>query len=200
MYAASHGNRSSGPCPKPARYLHIAVAGDFLYKGGQKNAPRGREKQLMNRRLEIALTRQEQEEMLRTSYTIILSSLDSRGYPHSVPMWYVVRGGRIHMTTYAKSQKALNLRRDPRCSLLLEAGLGYQELRGMLIRGRAELHTEIEVVLDVLLEIQAKHGLGGSSSEVGNAMRAQAAKRVLVVVAPERVSSWDHRKLTGGGY
>jgi len=151
----------------------------------------------MNRRREITLTQEEQEEMLRTSYTIILSTLDSRGYPHSVPMWYVVRDGRVHMTTYNKSQKVVNLRRDPRCCLLLEAGLGYQELRGMLIRGRAELHTELEAVLDVLLEVHAKHGLGGTDSEVGKAMRAQAAKRVLVIVAPERVSSWDHRKLAG---
>jgi len=153
----------------------------------------------MSRRHEIALGPEEQEEMLRTSYTIILSSLDHRGYPHAVPMWYVVRGGRVHMTTYAKSQKIVNLRRDPRCSLLVEAGLEYQELRGVLIRGRAEVHTELERVLDVLVEIQAKHGFGGSGKEVLEAMRAQAAKRVLVIVNPERVSSWDHRKL-GGGY
>ena len=153
----------------------------------------------MNRRHNIALSAEESREMLASSHTIILSSIDGRGYPHSVAMWYAVRDGRFLMTTYAKSQKALNLRRNPRCCLLVESGREYAELRGILVRGRAELTTDVDAVLDALGEIRLKHGLGGNAPEIAEAMRAHAVKRVLISVIPEHVASWDHRKL-GGAY
>ncbi|HYR96251.1 MAG TPA: pyridoxamine 5'-phosphate oxidase family protein, partial [Candidatus Binatus sp.] len=77
----------------------------------------------MQRRKTIALTPDEQQQYLDGSHTIILTSLDRHGYPHSIAMWYVVDpDGAVVMTTFAKSQKTLNLRRDPRCALLLESG------------------------------------------------------------------------------
>lgn len=153
----------------------------------------------MSPRRDISLTPAERDALLERSFTVVLSSLDRRGYPHAVAMWYIVRDGCILMTTYAKSQKAVNLRRDPRCSVMLEEGREYHELRGILIRGRAELDTTVDAVLEVLTVIREKHGLGSTAPEVADAMRAHAAKRMLIKVVPERISSWDHGKL-GGAY
>jgi PPOX class probable F420-dependent enzyme len=153
----------------------------------------------MPRRHEIALTPEEQRRYLEESHTIILTSLDRHGYPHSVAMWYVVdRDGTVAMTTFGKSQKALNLRRDPRCALLVESGRTYEELKGLLIRGRAVLDAEVEHVLDVLEEINGKYNRTRVPG-IRDALRAQATKRVVIRIRPERVSSWDHRKL-GGAY
>src|SRR5438128_12131909 len=105
----------------------------------------------MPRRKEIALTPAEQRQFLEESHTIILTSLDRQGYPHSVAMWYVADpDGTVLMTTFAKSQKAVNLRRDPRCALLLDSGRTYPELKGLLVRGRAALHGDVEPLPDVL--------------------------------------------------
>jgi len=153
----------------------------------------------MHRRNEIALTPEERQAYLHDSHTIILSTLDRHGYPHSVAMWYVVDpDGTVLMTTFAKSQKALNLRRDPRCSLLVESGRKYEDLKGVLVRGRATLEPDTERVLDLLERVHEKYNRGPAEG-LRDAMRHQAAKRVLIRVRPERVSSWDHRKL-GGGY
>ena len=152
----------------------------------------------MQRRKTIALTAEEQRRYLETSHTIILTSLDRRGYPHSVAMWYVLDpDGTVVMTTFAKSQKALNLERDPRCALLVESGRTYEELKGLLIRGRATLERDEEKVLDVLEHVHRKYGTPGTGGSLREAMRAQARKRVVVQVRPERVSSWDHAKLAG---
>jgi len=158
----------------------------------------------MNRRNAIALTDAEQREFLATGRTIVLCSTDRHGYPHPVAMWYALDpDGTILMTTYAKSQKAVNLRRDPRCSLLLETGPTYGELKGLLIRGRAMLDPDTEHVLDVLEKVHARGYFGeappGGPATLRDAMRGQASKRVALRIRPERVSSWDHRKL-GGGY
>jgi PPOX class probable F420-dependent enzyme len=152
----------------------------------------------MERRKAIALTPDEERQFLEESHTIILTSIDRRGYPHSVAMWYVADAdGTVVMTTFAKSQKTLNLRRDPRCALLVESGRSYEELKGLLIRGRATLEQDEERVLDVLERVHAKYGMAGSAGGMREAMRGQARKRVVVRVRPERVSSWDHRKLGG---
>src|SRR3990172_9221990 len=112
----------------------------------------------MRRHRQIALTPDEQRRYLEESHTVILTSLDRHGYPHSVAMWYVVDpDGTVAMTTFAKSQKAMNLRRDPRCALLVESGRLYPELKGLLVRGRATLETDVDGILDVLERINAKY-------------------------------------------
>ena len=154
----------------------------------------------MQRRKTIALSPEEQRRFLEASHTIILTSLDRQGYPHSVAMWYVADpDGTVLMTTFAKSQKAVNLRRDPRCALLLESGRTYPELKGLLVRGRAALDGDVEHVLDVLARVHAKYNAPGPADGLREAMRGQARKRVVIRVRPERVSSWDHAKL-GGAY
>jgi PPOX class probable F420-dependent enzyme len=115
-------------------------------------------------------------------------------------MWYVADpDGTVVMTTFAKSQKTVNLRRDPRCALLLESGRTYPELKGLLIRGRATLVEDVEAVLDVLERVHAKYDTPGPAAGLRDAMRGQAQKRVVVRVRPERIASWDHAKL-GGAY
>jgi len=151
----------------------------------------------MSRRHAIALTPAEQQEFLETAQTMTLASVDRHGYPHLVAMWFVVDpDGTVLMTTYAKSQKALNLRRDPRCTLLVERGLRYDQLQGVMIRGRATLEADVERTLDVLTRIHRKHG-GEQPEGLREILRAQARKRVTVRITPERVSSWDHTKLGG---
>ena len=109
----------------------------------------------MNRRQQIALGPEEQREYLDESHTIILVSNDRHGYPHPVAMWYLAEpDGSVVMTTFRKSQKALNLRRDPRCTLLIESGRTYPELKGLIIRGRAEIDDDTERVLDVFEAVQ----------------------------------------------
>jgi len=151
----------------------------------------------MNRRHAIALTEDEQREFIAGAFTIILVSNGRDGFPHAVPMWFIVGDdGCYYMTTYARSQKAVNLRRDPKAALLVESGKGYDELKGVLIRATAAVLDDPELCVRVLTQIHAKHA-GGLTEGIGDVMRAQALKRVVLKMTPERISSWDHRKLGG---
>jgi len=152
-----------------------------------------------SRRDQVALTPDEQRAYLDSSHTIILGTLDPHGYPHLVAMWYVVDDdGAVLMTTFGKAQKVKNLERDPRCSLLIESEKTYDKLKGLLIRGQAEIVRDPAVVLDALLRINKKYQQGPEEL-VRPVFEKQAQKRVLVRIRPERVASWDHAKL-GGGY
>ena len=151
----------------------------------------------MDRRASIALTDDERRPYVADAKTIILVSIGRDGYPHAVPMWFMVDDdGCFYMTTYGRSQKAVNLRRNPKAALLVESGEAYDQLKGVLIRGTAEIIEDLELCVRVLTRIHAKH-LGAASGDLGDIMRAQARKRVVLKIRPDRTSSWDHRKLGG---
>jgi PPOX class probable F420-dependent enzyme len=155
----------------------------------------------MSRRDQITLSDEEQSELLDSERVVVVTSHGPRGYPHVMPLWYVVRDGRIWIWTYAKSQKVKNLERDPRCTLLIETGFEYSELRGVQIEAEAELHRDLETVFEFAKELTVRYAEGIESVEgdAAEALRAQAPKRVAISFEPKRVASWDHSKL-GGTY
>jgi PPOX class probable F420-dependent enzyme len=154
----------------------------------------------VSRRDEIKLSESEQRELLESERIVVVSSLGPHGWPHSMPLWYVLRDGEIWIYTYAKSQKVKNLERDPRATLLVETGHEYGELRGVQIEAEAEIHRELEPVYEVGKELTVRYSGGGAvSDEAAEALRAQARKRVAVRFKPVRIATWDHRKL-GGTY
>jgi PPOX class probable F420-dependent enzyme len=154
-----------------------------------------------SRRSQIALSPDEQRELLVSERVVSVASIGPRGWPHVMPLWYVPRDGEVWVWTYRKSQKVRNLERDPRATLLIETGLEYVELRGVQIEAEAELHTDHEVVLEFAKELTIRYSEGISSVEgdAEAALGAQAPKRVAIRFRPVRVASWDHRKL-GGTY
>jgi len=137
---------------------------------------------------------------LEEERTVTCATNGRRGFPHLMPLWYVVRDGRLWAWTYAKSQKTRNLERDPRATLQVEAGLAYEELRGVMLRCDVEIHRELEVVEGIAMELVDRYsGPGPEFDPVREGFRQQAPKRVgLEFVERDRVT-WDHRKL-GGTY
>jgi PPOX class probable F420-dependent enzyme len=150
----------------------------------------------MNRRGEIAMTADEQAAFLAQSRTILLSTIDALGYPHSVAMWFALIDGLVHMTSYRKAQKVVNLRRNPKVSLLVESGTEYAELRGLMIRGIGELVDDADLCIEIFRRIQRKQQ-GSADASARDVPRRQVAKRVAIRIRPERVASWDHSKLRG---
>jgi PPOX class probable F420-dependent enzyme len=119
-----------------------------------------------------------------------------RGWPHLMPLWYLVRDGRIWAWTYGKSQKVVNLERDPRATLQVEAGTEYQELRGVMLECDVVLHRDTPDVQAFGEELFARY-VGGDGSAYTEMVAAQAPKRVAMEFVERRRATWDHRKLGG---
>jgi PPOX class probable F420-dependent enzyme len=155
----------------------------------------------VSRRGQIVLSDAELAELLAGERVAIVSSLGPRGWPHSMPLWFVAREGEVWIWTYAKSQKVRNLERDPRATVLIETGDEYDELRGAMIEAEAVLHRDLATVLGFAEELTLRYAAGISSIEgdAKAALEAQAPKRVAVQFKPRRTATWDHRKL-GGTY
>jgi len=155
----------------------------------------------VSRRDRIKLNEEELRELLEAERVAVVSSLGPRGWPHSMPMWFVPRDGEVWIWTYAKSQKVRNLERDPRATVLVETGREYDELRGAMIEAKAEIHRDFETVIGFAEELTVRYAEGISSVEgdAKAALEAQAPKRVAIHFEPLRIATWDHRKL-GGRY
>ncbi len=155
----------------------------------------------MSRRDQITMSEEEVAHLIASERVAVVSSLGPRGWPHSMPLWFVPREGEVWIWTYAKSQKVRNLERDPRATLLVETGREYTELRGVMIEAEAVIHRDFDTVLSFAEELTVRYAEGIESVE-GNAkkaLEAQAPKRVAIQFRELRRATWDHRKL-GGTY
>jgi nitroimidazol reductase NimA-like FMN-containing flavoprotein (pyridoxamine 5'-phosphate oxidase superfamily) len=152
-----------------------------------------------SRRASIALTENEQQHFLEDGWTLQVASNGPKGYPHLVAMWYVIIDGRVHFTTFAKSQKIMNLRRDPKITAMLESGRAYQELKGWVIEGTAELIQDTAFTAKVMALVGQKYNGIPVATETPEAALKVASKRIVVRIDPVDTYSWDHSKL-GGRY
>jgi hypothetical protein len=167
----------------------------------------------MSRREQIRMADDEALAFLGGEKTVICATNGVDGWPHLMPLWYVIRptgaagagaGGRAQLWawTFAKSQKVRNLERNPRATLQVEAGEEYQLLRGVMLRCDVVLHRDVETVTALGLEIFARYGgdpAGEPSADVRELVRRQAPKRVGLQFVERSRATWDHRKL-GGAY
>jgi PPOX class probable F420-dependent enzyme len=151
----------------------------------------------VSRRDQIQMSPAERAAFMDEQLTVVCATNGVGGWPHVMPLWYVVRDEDIWAWTYGKSQKVRNLERDPRATLQVEAGTSYDQLRGIMIRARTEIHDDTEVVAQLGAELLGRYGDGSTPLEVNAAIRAQAAKRVALQFVAEKTASWDHRKLAG---
>ena len=150
-------------------------------------------------RAAVRLSDDELADFLESNMKVQVATVGPDGAPHLTTLFYALdEQGRITFWTYGSSQKIKNLRRDPRVSCLVEDGIDYGELRGVSIQGRAELvedYDEIRTLGRRVVEVMAG---GADLGDLGDQIvDGQARKRVGVVVVPEKVASWDHRKMNG---
>ncbi len=151
----------------------------------------------MNLRDRIRMTDEEIQQFLQAERTIQVATIGRDGYPHLVAMWYTYLDGNLAFWTYVRSQKIINLRRDPRITILAETGSSYEELRGVQIKGEGTILDAPQTVLNIGRLLQKRYANPQSDYVDSPEFLAQAAKRVIVVVKPHEIVSWDHSKLSG---
>lgn len=153
----------------------------------------------MSPRRSTELSSSEVSEYLDEVRNGVLTTLGPTGYPHSTAMWFVVSGDEILMWTYAKSQKAVNVSRDPRCCFLVEDGVAYNELRGVLVTGDARTIEDLDEITSIGLRLYERYtepqtGIPASEGPIAE-IRRQAGKRIGIGLSLASLTSWDHGKL-----
>jgi PPOX class probable F420-dependent enzyme len=147
-----------------------------------------------NQRAQIVMSDDEIAEFVASSRTGTLATIGSDGQPHLIAMWYGVVDGDVWFETKARSQKAVNIRRDPRVTFLLEDGDTYDTLRGVSFEGFAEIVEDPEEIFKVGISVWERYN-GPYTEELRPTVEMMMNKRVAVRLRVKRTRSWDHRKL-----
>jgi PPOX class probable F420-dependent enzyme len=147
-----------------------------------------------NQRAQIVMSDEQITEFVASSRGGTLATIGSDGQPHLTAMWYGVLDGEIWFETKAKSQKAVNIRRDPRVTFLLEDGMTYDTLRGVSFEGIAEIVDDPELIFRVGISVWERYN-GPYTEELRPAVEMMMNKRVAVRLRVKRTRSWDHSKL-----
>ena len=147
-----------------------------------------------NQRSQITMTDDEIEAFIVEQRTATMGTIGPTGRPHLVAMWYAVIDGEIWFETKAKSQKATNLRRDPRITCSIEAGYSYDQLRGVSLDGTAEIVDDPDVLWKIGVDVWERY-TGPYTDEMKPFVEVMLHNRIAVRLVTERIRSWDHRKL-----
>jgi nitroimidazol reductase NimA-like FMN-containing flavoprotein (pyridoxamine 5'-phosphate oxidase superfamily) len=151
-------------------------------------------------RTDISMTPEEVDAFLAAGWNLQVATIGIDGWPHVTTLWYTIRSGLITFRSFRRSQRIVNLGRDPRLTVLVEAGDTYENLRGVMVKGHAELSDDRQEVLEVYGAVAAKYQFDGAALDpeaVETLFGARAAKNTVVTLHPDRIASWDHRKLDG---
>jgi PPOX class probable F420-dependent enzyme len=148
-----------------------------------------------NERGKIVMSDEQIAEFIEHSRTATMATVLPNGRPHLVAMWYAVLDGEIWFETKAKSQKAVNLRRDPTVTVMIEDGLTYDTLRGVSIDGTAEIVDDDPDLLHRVGVSVWERYTGPYTDEMKPFVDQMMNNRIAVRVVPSRMRSWDHRKL-----
>lgn len=147
-----------------------------------------------NQRAQIVMSEAEIADFLASSRTGTLATIGHDGQPHLTAMWYAVVDGEIWIETKAKSQKAVNLRRNPRVTFLIEDGDTYDTLRGASFEGTAEIVDNPDAIFRVGVSVWERY-TGPYTEDARPAVEMMMNKRIAVRLKVNRLRSWDHRKL-----
>ncbi len=145
------------------------------------------------------MTPHEMHAFLDEGRDLQVASINADGTPHLVTMWYLRDGEDLLFWTYAKSQKVVNVRRDPRATVLVATGEKYEELKGVSINGSTSVIDDLDEVLAFGEKVYEKYWGPIDDDLVREGVRMMGAKRVVIRVTPVKTTSWDHSKL-GGNY
>lgn len=147
----------------------------------------------------VRMSDEEVRDFLEKAHSLQVATIGKDGAPHLTTVWFGIRDGKILFETYGKSQKVVNLRRDNRIAVLAEDGDTYDKLRGVSINGTAEVIDANPQLTEDMRFLVGVHFTGQSDAELERTAEQMAKKRIVVVVTPEKVMSWDHTKLGGKG-
>jgi PPOX class probable F420-dependent enzyme len=146
----------------------------------------------------VAMSDEEIEQFLVDNLKVQIATIGPDGTPHLTTLFYVLEDGLLAFWTYGRSQKVVNLRRDPRITCLVEDGEDYFELRGVSIQGKARLVEDEDEIRALGSRVARRMAGDVDLGEFGDEIvEKQARKRVGIVVEPVKVASWDHHKMAG---
>ncbi|AJZ76180.1 pyridoxamine 5'-phosphate oxidase family protein [Candidatus Nitrosotenuis cloacae] len=125
---------------------------------------------------------------LKKQKILHLATIDSKGMPHLVPVWYKYIGKKFYIGTNTKTSKAKNIAKNNKICFCVDAGV-WSPIDGMMGTGRAKLIRDNYKVKKIAGQILLRYF---------KTLKGKSAKQLLdqtncvIEITPLKVTSWHY--------
>ncbi|HUI86180.1 MAG TPA: pyridoxamine 5'-phosphate oxidase family protein [Nitrososphaerales archaeon] len=145
----------------------------------------------------VAMTDEEVWSFLDSKDRVFVAFPGDDGYPHVTPMWFCLLNGRIYLRTHDYKVK-VRLAAAGKACCSIDDGKKYTELRGVSIWGRSRVVTDHPTVRRIAEAMDARYAsVQWKETEMPRSWvtERKRERRAYIEIVPERISSWDNRKV-----
>lgn len=145
----------------------------------------------------VAMSEEEIWKFLGSQGKIYVAFTMPDGYPHASPIWFCIENKRIYMRTHDYKVKTA-LAKSGKACCVIDDGYAYRELRGVIIWGRSRVISDPDLKdhINAVLDKKYLNQQWKPSEMPGRWVEERRReKRAFIEVIPERIASWDNRKV-----
>lgn len=142
----------------------------------------------------IMMTPGELDAFLAEQRTCRVATVSADGAPHVSALWFLWDGTALWLYSVVRSRRWSDLRRDPRVAVAVDTGEDYGELRGVELSGAVEVVGDVPRTGELCAELDAVE-TRFARKYFGLDMLPHDGRHAWLRLAPEKVVSWDFRKL-----
>lgn len=125
---------------------------------------------------------------LREQKILHLATIDPKGNPHLVPVWYKYAAKKFYIGTNTKTAKAKNIQKNNAVSFCVDAGV-WHPIHGIMGVGRARLITEKSKVEKIAGQILLRYF---KSLDERSARQLLDETDCIIEITPEKITSWHY--------
>jgi len=128
------------------------------------------------------------EKFLKEQKILHLATLDAKGNPHLVPVWYNYVGKKFYIGTNTRTTKAKNIQKNKNVCFCVDTGV-WSPIHGIMGSGRAKIILEKNIVKKIAGKILLRYF---------KTLGEKSAKQLLddtdciIEIVPTKIASWHY--------
>jgi len=129
------------------------------------------------------------DNFIKTQKVLRLATIDQKGTPHIVPVWYLYSTKKFYIGTNTRTEKAKNIKKNKRVSLCIDIGIQSPDIFGVLVKGTAKLILDENKVSKLAKRILLSYF---RSLENKSAKELLDDTDCIIEITPKKFSVWSY--------
>ncbi len=129
-----------------------------------------------------------QDNFLKSQKVLRLATIDQKGTPHIVPVWYLYSQKKFYIGTNTRTEKAKNLKKNKRVSFCIDVGIHSPKIYGVMGKGNAKLILEKNKVSSITKKILKRYF---QTLENKSAKELLDDTDCIIEITPKKLSTWS---------
>ncbi len=129
------------------------------------------------------------DDFIKTQKVLRLATIDQKGTPHIVPVWYLYSAKKFYIGTNTRTEKAKNIKKNKQVSLCIDIGIQSPDIFGVLGQGSAKLILDKNLVSKLAKRILLRYF---RSLENKSAKELLDDTDCIIEITPKKFSVWSY--------